>query len=93
MRLFIANLKFTAEPDELEQLFADHGVTLTNIVFVNDRETGNFRGFGFAEVNIPREHQAALDMNGVLFLGRELIVNEAENRERPAHSGGRKHYR
>lgn len=82
MKIFIGSIRFSATPDELEEFFADHGVSLTNVAFINNHDTGEFRGFAFAEVNIPRERQSALDLDGQTFKGRALCVNLAEDKPR-----------
>src|SRR5262249_29162411 len=53
-----------------------------------DRETGRSRGFGFVEM--AEGGDAAIEnLNGAMFQGRTLTVNEARPREeRPARQGG-----
>jgi RNA recognition motif-containing protein len=47
-RLFIGNLDFSAQEDELREMFAPFGA-IASLSVVLDRETGRARGFGFVE--------------------------------------------
>jgi RNA recognition motif-containing protein len=85
-RLYVGNLPFSATAETLRAAFAPSG-EVTDVHVVNDRETGRSRGFGF--VTMGNAHEAAkaiAAMNGTTLDGRELRVNEAE--ERPQHGGG-----
>ncbi|HMQ03851.1 MAG TPA: RNA-binding protein [Pyrinomonadaceae bacterium] len=95
MKLYVGNLSFKTNVQDLEQLFAQVGtVESTNII--EDRETGRSRGFGFVEMSSKEEGERAIEeFNGKEFDGRELKVNEAkpqENRARGGYSGGRGGY-
>lgn len=95
MKLYVGNLSFKTNTQDLEQLFAQVGtVESTNII--EDRETGRSRGFGFVEMSSKEEGERAIEeFNGKEFDGRELKVNEAkpqENRNRGGYGGGRGGY-
>ncbi len=95
MKLYVGNLSFKTNVQDLEQLFAQVGtVESTNII--EDRETGRSRGFGFVEMSSKEEGERAIEeFNGKEFDGRELKVNEAkpqENRARGGYGGGRGGY-
>src|SRR5947209_6710467 len=53
---------------------------------ISDRETGRSRGFGFVEMNEGAE-QAVEALNGAMFQGRTLTVNEAKPREERPRTG------
>lgn len=91
-RLFVAGLPFTSTQDDLKTLFSGVG-TVVSATVINDRDTGKSKGFGFVEMNIPEEADAAIKkLNGTDFGGRKLIVAEArpmeERRDRPQTGGG-----
>jgi RNA recognition motif-containing protein len=85
-RLYVGNLPFSVTPDALRAAFASSG-TVTDVHIVNDRETGQSRGFGFVTMGDANEAAAAIGaMNGAMLDGRALRVNEAE--EKPQRRGG-----
>lgn len=89
MKLYVGNLSFNTQDDQLASLFAEFGEVVSCRV-VTDRETGRSRGFAFVEMADAAAGQAAIDgLNDKELDGRMLRINEARPREeRPARSGG-----
>jgi RNA recognition motif-containing protein len=86
--LYVGNLSFGTTADDLREAFGRFG-TVTRAQVVSDRETGRSRGFGFVEMADGAE-AAVEGLNGALFQGRPLTVNEARPREeRPRPAGSR----
>ena len=80
--LYVGNLPFSTSADQLEALFAEHGVVLRAQV-ISDRETGRSRGFGFVEMETDDGAQAAISaLNDQDWNGRRLNVNVARERSR-----------
>ncbi len=92
MKLYVGNLPFKTNTQDLEQLFGQVGtVESTNII--EDRETGRSRGFGFVEMSSKEEGERAIEeFNGKEWEGRELKVNEAKPQENRGGGGGRGGY-
>jgi RNA recognition motif-containing protein len=84
--LYVGNLSFQTTADDLREAFGQFG-TVTRAQVVADRETGRSRGFGFVEMEDGAE-TAIENMNGTLFQGRPLTVNEAKPREDRPRTGG-----
>jgi RNA recognition motif-containing protein len=85
--LYVGNLPFSTSADDLREAFGQFG-RVTRAQIVEDRETGRSRGFGFVEMEEGGD-EAIANLNGALFQGRTLTVNEARPREeRPARQGG-----
>ncbi|MFL5341033.1 MAG: RNA recognition motif domain-containing protein [Gemmataceae bacterium] len=84
--LYVGNLPFSTTEDDLKQEFSKHG-TVTSTQIVKDRETGRSRGFGFVEMSDGAE-AAVTALNGAMFQGRTLTVNEARPREERRSGGG-----
>src|SRR5438034_800099 len=84
--LYVGNLSFQTTADDIREAFAQYG-TVTRAQVVTDRETGRSRGFGFVEMEDGAE-EAVTKMNGAMFQGRTLTVNEARPREDRPRSGG-----
>jgi RNA recognition motif-containing protein len=76
-KLFVGNLPFTADEASVRALFAQHG-TVESIALINDRDTGQPRGFGFIEMANADAAKAMQNLNGRDFQGRALKVNEAQ---------------
>ena len=92
-RLFVGNLSFDTNEQELREVFGQMG-TVVEVKVVTDRETGRPRGFGFIEMSSAAEAtQAIQQLNGRELGGRTLKVNEAEERQarapRSSNTGGR----
>lgn len=81
-KLYVGNLPFSTNSDELRRLFSEHG-TVDDAVVISDRDTGRSRGFGFVEMSTSDEANAAIEaMNGADVGGRQLNVNIARERSR-----------
>jgi RNA recognition motif-containing protein len=86
-RLYVGNLPFSADEEQVRELFAQNGRNVVEVKLVMDRDTGRPRGFGFVEMGSSEEADGAIrDLNGRDYGGRPLTVNEA--RERTAGGGG-----
>ena len=86
-RVFVGNLSFDVNEDQLRALFEEGGRQVSSVTIVMDRDTGRPRGFGFVEMANDADAQAVIQaLNGRQMAGRPLTVNEA--RERPPRSGG-----
>ena len=86
-RLYVGNLPFSADENEIRELFSQNGRTVSEVKLVTDRETGRPRGFGFVEMGSSDEADSAIRaLNGHSLAGRPLTVNEAK--ERTGGGGG-----
>lgn len=87
-KLYVGNLSFSSSEDELRDLFEQHG-KVSSVNVITDRETGRSRGFGFVEMDEASEADAAMEaLDGRDFGGRNLRVNEAQERNRGGGGGG-----
>lgn len=85
-KLFVGNLPFTTEEQDLQQLFGSVG-TVDSVNVMRDQATGRARGFAFVEMGTDEEAQKAIDTyNNYSFGGRNLTVNEAK--PKAPRSGG-----
>jgi RNA recognition motif-containing protein len=75
--LFVGNMSFQTTEADLRALFEPFG-PIARIHVVNDRETGQPRGFAFVEMaNDDDAAKAMSGLNGKEVSGRALRVNEA----------------
>ena len=91
-KLFIGNCAFSLEESALQTLIESTGIQVSSVQIIRDRETGRSRGFGFAELSGSQNLENAIEaLNGKVFEGRALTVNEAKKRTRD--NGGSRNYR
>ena len=84
MSIFVGNLPFRAEREDVLQLFAPFGEVL-NCSLPLERDTGRKRGFAFIEMADESIESKAIDgLQGTELMGRPLRINKAE----PRGSGG-----
>ena len=75
--IFVGNLSFNTNEDELRQIFEGYG-QVERVSILTDRETGRSRGFGFVEMNSDEDGEKAIAaLNGSQVGGRTINVNEA----------------
>ena len=84
MSIFVGNLPFRAEREDVLQLFTPFGEVI-NCSLPLERDTGRKRGFAFVEmVDEAIESTAIEGLQGTELMGRPLRINKAE----PRGSGG-----
>lgn len=86
MSIYVGNLAYEVTDEDVKTVFADYG-TVKRVFLPTDRETGRLRGFGFVEMNAEEEEDSAISsLDGAEWMGRQLRVNKA--RERDSNGGG-----
>ena len=89
MTIYVGNLSFDAEVEDLQNLFSSYG-EVSKCTLPTDRETGRKRGFAFVEMaNAADETKAIDDLQDVEWMGRSIRVNQAEPRSSGGGGGGR----
>jgi cold-inducible RNA-binding protein len=88
-KLFVGNLSFNITKEQLQDMFAAHGV-VSEVDLIMDKFSGRPRGFAFVTMETKEAAEAAIKaVNGTSVDGRALTVNEARPREeRAPRSGG-----
>lgn len=81
MNIYVSNLSFSVQDEELRNLFVPFGaVSSANVIM--DRDTGRSRGFGFVEMEDGAAAREAIDkLNNSSLDGRELKVSEAREKK------------
>jgi RNA recognition motif-containing protein len=88
--IFVGNLPFRAEQEDVAELFAPYG-EVVNCALPLERDTGRKRGFAFVEMADAESEDRAIDgLQGVELMGRPLRINKAEPRGAggPRRGGG-----
>ena len=80
MSIFVGNLPFRAEREDVIQLFAPFG-EVVNCSLPLERDTGRKRGFAFVEMADESIEATAIEgLQGTELMGRPLRINKAEPR-------------
>ena len=79
MNIYVGNISWGMNDQDLENLFAEHG-TVTSAKIITDKMTNRSRGFGFVEMSDGAEDAIAA-LNDAEVEGRKLVVNESKPRE------------
>lgn len=77
MKMYVGNLSRDITEDELKKEFTTFG-TVDSVVLIKDKFTGTAKGFGFVEMPVQSEAEAAIaGLNDKELKGRKMVVNEA----------------
>ncbi len=80
MSIFVGNLPFRAEREDVLQLFSPFG-EITNCSLPLERDTGRKRGFAFIEMADESLESTVIEsLQGTEMMGRPLRINKAEPR-------------
>jgi len=86
MKIYAGNLSYEVTEEDLRQEFKAFG-EVTSVSIITDRDSGRPKGFGFVEMAIKSEAEAAITgLNGKTLRERTIVVNEA--RPRTDNRGG-----
>ena len=86
--IFVGNLPFRAEQEDVTELFAQFG-EVVNCALPLERDTGRKRGFAFVEMSDDAAEEAAIEgLQGSELMGRPLRINKAEPRGSAPRRGG-----
>lgn len=94
MNIYVSNLSFAVEDEDLREFFAEYGEVSSAKVIV-DRFTKRSKGFGFVEMPDDAAAQKAIaELDGGLVEGRAIKVTVAKPKEerksdRPSYSNSR----
>ncbi len=87
MDIYVGNLPYSANEEDITELFAAYG-PIDRVKIITDRETGRSKGFGFVTLGDQSKLNDAVEaLNGFDFQGRALRVNASEPKE-PRSGGG-----
>jgi RNA recognition motif-containing protein len=89
MNIYVSNLSFNVQDEDLKEFFTPFG-EVTSAKVINDKFTGQSRGFGFVEMPDDAAAQKAIaELDNGSIDGRNIKVMEAKPKEdRPARNSG-----
>ena len=86
--IFVGNLPFRAEQEDVMELFSPFG-EVSNCSLPLERDTGRKRGFAFVEMADEAVEASAIEsLQGAELMGRPLRINKAEPRGSAPRRGG-----
>lgn len=87
-KLFVGSLAWGTSDQNLRDAFEPFG-EVTDAKVITDRDTGRSRGFGFVTFSDEADADAAIEaMHGAELDGRNIAVNEAQDKRRDGGGGG-----
>jgi RNA recognition motif-containing protein len=88
MSIYVGNLPFEVDQEDVVEVFTEYG-KIKRVNLPIDRETKRKRGFAFVEMETPEQESAAIAaLDGAEWMGRELKVNQAREKEPRSSFGG-----
>ena|SRR5579863_8878532 len=89
MNMYVSNLGFNVHDEDLKGLFTPYG-EVSSARIINDKATGQSRGFGFVEMSDETAAKKAMaELNDKMVDGRNIKVVEARPKEdRPSRGDG-----
>lgn len=82
MNIYVGQLPYSVTEEELREMFLEFG-EVTKLNLIMDRYSGQSKGFGFIEMpNNSEADQAIKGLNKSMVKGREIKVNQAEERKK-----------
>ncbi len=79
--MYVSNLGFHVQDEDLRQLFGSFG-DVTSAKVIKDRDTGRSRGFGFVEMESNEQaNKAMASLNNKEIEGRAISISVAREKE------------
>jgi RNA recognition motif-containing protein len=95
MNIYVSNLSFNVQDEDLREFFAEYG-EVSSAKVITDKFTNKSRGFGFVEMSNDEAAQKAIqELDGAQVEGRTINVTVAKPREERSNNnsgGGRRSF-
>jgi RNA recognition motif-containing protein len=81
MNIYVSNLSFAVQDEDLMSYFAEYG-EVTSAKVIMDKFTNRSKGFGFVEMSDDEAAKKAIaELDGAMVDGRSIKVAEARPKE------------
>ena len=81
MNIYVSNLSFAVQDEDLRSYFAEYG-EITSAKVIMDKYTNRSKGFGFVEMSDDAAAEKAIaELDGAMVDGRAIKVNVARPKE------------
>jgi RNA recognition motif-containing protein len=86
MNIYVSNLSFAVQDEDLKEFFAEYG-EVSSVKVITDKFTNRSRGFAFVEMPDETAAQKAIqELDGATVDGRTIKVNVARPKEKNSNS-------
>lgn len=86
MNIYVGNLDYKIDDQDLKEIFEEYG-TVDSAKVISDRYSGKSKGFGFVEMENKEEAEKAIqELNEATVDNRKMLVNEARPRKENSRS-------
>jgi len=86
MNIYVSNLSFAVQDEDLREFFAEYG-EVSSVKVIMDKFTNRSRGFAFVEMPDETAAQKAIqELDGATVDGRTIKVNVARPKEKNSNS-------
>jgi RNA recognition motif-containing protein len=91
MNIYVGQLPYSVTEEELREMFLQYG-EVSSLKLIMDRYSGQSKGFGFIEMpNNAEADQAIKGLNKSMVKGREIKVNQSEDRRKKKTYRGKRY--
>lgn len=81
MNIYVGNLDFKVNENDLKTIFEEYGA-VSEAKIITDKFSGRSKGFGFITMDDDAEGNKAIEgLNGAALESRDIVVNEARPRK------------
>ena len=83
MNIYVGQLPPSVTEEDLREIFKEFG-EIVSLNLMKDRFSGQSKGYGFIDMPDNSQADKAIKaLNKTMFKGREIKVNQAEQRKKP----------
>jgi RNA recognition motif-containing protein len=92
MNIYVSNLSFAVQDEDLKEFFAEYG-EVSSAKVIMDKFTNRSKGFGFVEMPDDAAAQKAIaELDGGMVEGRAIKVMVAKPREERSNNNSKPSY-
>jgi RNA recognition motif-containing protein len=92
VNIYVGQLPYSVTEEELREMFLQYG-EVSSLNLIMDRYSGQSKGFGFIEMpNNSEADQAIKGLNKSMLKGREIKVNQSDERRNKKKTFRNKRY-
>ncbi len=80
MNIYVGNLDYKIDEDDLKGVFEEYG-SVSEAKIITDKMSGRSKGFGFVIMDDDSDAKKAInELNGATVKNRQIVVNEAREK-------------